>query len=433
MNEQHAEKRDVIPTASHVLSDGRLVELLHDPHMRKTALMVGSAESVEIVERLEIDDGSILMPMSPKNNLIWHEVVMLPETLEGFGSPVQLASAIEEYIRKYVDLSPEFLKVATSYVLLSWVYDAFNELPYLRFRGDFGTGKTRALAVIGSILYKGFFASGASTVSPIFYILNAFRGSLILDEADFRFSDEKAEMSKILNNGNVAGFPVLRQTMNAKKEFDPKAFQVFGPKIVGSRQSFDDAALESRFLTEDMVFRRPPAHIPRGLPDAQKDEARALRNRLLAYRYVFRHKVKLIEEVDDGERSARTAQIIGPLLSVAPTAEHHAAIIAFATDLDADVKSDRSASLDAALVEVLVALAGTREGPLPVTEISSAFASRVGADADRAITPRYTGFLLRKHLRLRTHRSHGVYSISPSERAKIDFLARRFGVDGTAD
>src|SRR5208282_3153868 len=107
-----------------------------------------------------------------------------------------------------------FEGIATYYVLLTWLYDAFNELPYLRLRGDFGTGKTRALLVVGSLCYKPFFASGASTVSPLFHILDAFRGTLILDEADFRFSDEKAEIVKILNNGNMRGMAVLRTMIN---------------------------------------------------------------------------------------------------------------------------------------------------------------------------------------------------------------------------
>ena len=54
---------------------------------------------------------------------------------------------------------------------------------------------------MGSLCYKPIFASGASTVSPLFRILDSFRGTLIIDEDDFRFSDEKAEVVKILNNG----------------------------------------------------------------------------------------------------------------------------------------------------------------------------------------------------------------------------------------
>lgn len=424
------ERKETIPTVSAVLPDGRLVELVYAPSEKQTAFAVCAGTAIEIMRDVRLDDGTTYVPISPRNNLIQHEVVVLPERAEAFESPVTLAHEIEEYIDQYLDLSPSFRKVASAYILLSWVYDAFNEVPYLRFRGDFGTGKTRALTVVGSLLNKGFFASGASTVSPIFHILDKFRGSLILDEADFRFSDEKAELSKILNNGNVDGFPVLRQTVNIRKEFDPKAFQVFGPKIIGARQSFEDAALESRFLTEDMGLRPVRRGIPLNLPKRQKSEARSLRNKLLTYRFQYRSLVAIDEGQTSESRSARTNQIIVPLLSVAPTTEHQDAIAQFAGDLEVDVKTDRATSLDAALLEVVVALSAVNPGEsIPVSAIASAFAVKVGTDSDRVITPRYTGFLLRKRLRLRTHRAHGVYSIPNSEQPKVQFLASRFGID----
>src|SRR5207249_10312756 len=121
------------------------------------------------------------------------------------------------------------------YVLLTWIYDAFNELPYLRARGDYGSGKTRLLLTVGSICYKPIFASGASTVSPLFRIIDAFRGTLIIDEGDFRMSDEKAEGVEILNNGNGRGFPVLRSEASKNREFNPRAYSVFGPKLVATR------------------------------------------------------------------------------------------------------------------------------------------------------------------------------------------------------
>src|SRR5207253_8536702 len=138
---------------------------------------------------------------------------------------------------------------AGHFILLAWAYDAFHGLPYLRRRGVFRSATPRALVVIGARCYKACFASGASTASPIFHTLDAFRGTLIFDEADFRFSDEKAEIVKILNNGNVRGLPVLRTVMNRQREFNPQAFQVFGPKIVATRGSYQDRGLESRFLT----------------------------------------------------------------------------------------------------------------------------------------------------------------------------------------
>ena len=169
-----------------------------------------------------------------------------------------------------------FEKVATYYVLLTWLYDAFNELPYLRLRGDYGSGKTRALLILGSLCYKGFFASGASTVSPIFHTLDAFRGTLIFDEADFRFSDEKAEIVKILNNGNVRGLPVLRTMMNRQREFNPQAFHVFGPKIVATRGSYDDKGLESRFHNRrDGLAAAALRHSDQSSRELQRRSARA--------------------------------------------------------------------------------------------------------------------------------------------------------------
>ena len=95
-----------------------------------------------------------------------------------------------------------------------------------------------------ALIERADFASGASTVSPIFHTLDTFRGTLIFDEADFRFSDEKSQLVKIFNNGNVRGFPVLRTMISASRVFNPRAFNVFGPKIVAMRKAFDDPALE---------------------------------------------------------------------------------------------------------------------------------------------------------------------------------------------
>lgn len=88
-------------------------------------------------------------------------------------------------------------------------------------------------------------------------MLDTFGGTLTMDEADFRFSDETAEMVKILNNGNVLGMPVLRAQLTYGREFDPKVFQVFGPKIMATRGDYGDPALESRFITEVLRWKSP--------------------------------------------------------------------------------------------------------------------------------------------------------------------------------
>src|SRR5207249_4607427 len=100
---------------------------------------------------------------------------------EPFGTKAELVADIAAFLHRYVDLSEVFEQLAAHYVLLTWLHDAFSELPYLRLRGDYGTGKTRGLIAIGSLCYKAFFAAGASTVSPIFHTMDRFGGTLILD------------------------------------------------------------------------------------------------------------------------------------------------------------------------------------------------------------------------------------------------------------
>ena len=269
------------PTASALLDDGTLVELVYRRDERRTAFVLWREVGWRLANAVTLRGQQRLVPFSADNNLIRHKVVLLPSEPEEYGTTADLVGAIRSFIHRYVDVGPRFEQVAGYYVLLSWVYDAFNELPYLRVRGDYGSGKTRFLLIVGALFYKPFFASGASTVSPIFHTLDAFRGTLVIDEADFRFSDEKAEVVKILNNGKVRGMPVLRTTVSASREFNPRAFQVYGPKLVASRGYYDDRALESRFVTEELGQRRLRADIPINLPSAYREEALRLRNKLL--------------------------------------------------------------------------------------------------------------------------------------------------------
>lgn len=413
---------------SDVLADGTLIESVQPEPQAPTSLVVACDGSIEVCAKWK-REGVDYVPVPATHNLIKHHAIRLPGLPAEYRSTEKLADKIERYITRYVALSPEFLSIASSYVLLSWVYDAFNELPYLRFRGDYGSGKSRALTVIGSLLYKGFFASGASTVSPIFHTLDAFKASLVLDEADFRFTDEKAELVKILNNGNVKGFPVLRTQVTPAKEFEPRAFTVYGPKIVGMRGAYDDRALESRFLTEEMSGRSLPADIPISLPDAQEAEARALRSKLLMFRIRERGRTAIDPALASASLEPRMNQILLPLLSVAPTVEAQQAILAYASRMQSSVRSDRASSTEGQLLQVIADLLGQNDkAVMPLQEIVSAFSVRFGAEYDRPITNRYLGGVLRSRLGLPLYKTNGVVAVSLKDRTRLQVLLARYGI-----
>jgi hypothetical protein len=186
------------------------------------------------------------------------------------------------FAHKYADVPPFWESLMAHYAMFSWVYDRFTALPYLRFQGEPGTGKTRCLQIVGNLSYKAIVAAGASSSASIFRLIDIYHGTLLFDEADFKDSELWADIVKILNTGYARGFPILRCDGDTH---EPRAFNVFGPKVLSTRRVFGDQALETRCITLNTTETKPRASVPRQLPPEFYPEARNLRNKLLQWRF----------------------------------------------------------------------------------------------------------------------------------------------------
>lgn len=421
----------VAPTCSAILEDGAIVEMVHRRSERRTCFVVHRSGETREESVINIG-GRRLVPFSPSNNLLSHDVVVFAANPIAYESTDTLLADVRAFIHRYCDVTDGFEEIAAHYVLFSWIYDAFNEVPYLRVRGDFGTGKSRFLLTVGSLCYKAIFASGASTVSPLFRILDACRGTLVMDEGDFRFSDERAEIVKILNNGNARGFPVLRSEPTPQKEYDPRAFHVFGPKIVATRGLFTDRALESRCITEEMERRPPRAEIPLNLPASFGEEALALRNQLLMFRFRNVATPRTVDASSLRDIEPRIAQIFAPLLATIEGKATKDRVIALARRYSEKLAAERSLSLEAELLSVVRTLhdAGL---PLSIKAIADKFAEEHGAEYRKPITPRWIGGVLRGRLSLVPVKSHGTFVIPATETPKIKQLFDRYRVGDVGD
>ncbi len=414
--------------ASTILADGSLVEMVYLPEENRTCFAVFRDGELTYKDTLLVQ-GQQLVPYSPHNNLLANDVVLFPSHAEDYGTEETLVREIQAFIHRYVDVSPLFEQIAAYYVLFSWMYDSFNELPYLRVRGDMGSGKTRFLLTVGSLCYKPIFASGASTVSPLFRLLHIFRGTLIIDEGDFRFSDEKAEVVKILNNGNARGFPVLRSESSTGKEFSPRAYHVYGPKLVATRGFFQDKALESRCLTEEMGQRRLREDIPLNSTDQHAQEARQLRGKLLMFRFRnFGHK-PINPALADRTLEPRLNQVFVPLLSIIEDPHARDGLKRIAREYHKQLIADRGLDAEAQVLEILQALTTgifTQQEPALKT-ITSHFIEAHEKEYDRKITVRWIGSLL-KRLGFKTERRSDGYVIPASELSKLELLYDKYGL-----
>lgn len=421
-------KKKNINSVTSLVVGNTLYELFYDPIASLTKIARWKDSRIEVQASFYLNKKNKIIPYNPENPLIKHKIILFPASIDEYCDKKNLITKIREFIHRYVDISESFELVSTYYVLLTWIYDTFDVVPYLRMCGDYGSGKTRFLQTIGSICYKPIFASGASTVAPIFHILDQIGGTLILDEGDYRFSDEKADIAKILNNGNAKGFPVLRCEKINQGEFMPKAYQVFGPKIISSRNNYEDLAVESRFITEEVGWRKIREDIPLALPASFHEEAARLRNMLLMWRFHNFSKVRKPEDYIDPSLENRINQIFSPLLCLVNSEDDRNKILNLARGKNEQMRSDRGLQVEADVLWAIKEGCKQSDKLLSISEITHLFMKKFASAYDNRITPKWIGSILRRKLRLSTRKSNGVYVLCENQKEKLAMLYKKFDI-----
>lgn len=312
----------------------------------------------EIVRSLMMN-GIVYTPYEASMALIEKGVVLLPSEIGKYESTQTLMRDICDFIHCFLDVSPFYEKIAAYYVLLSWLYDCFTVLPYLRALGDYGTGKSRFLETIGSICYRPIKTSGASTFSPVFRVIEMFHGTLILDEMDMTMTDTEADFIKLLNSGIARGTPLLR-TEKAGDRWVVEAYDTFCPKIVGTRKRFQDRALESRMLTYEMGA-GCRANIPLVLPGLFYEVAQDLRDKLLTYRLQNWRRMEVDYNLADRTVEPRLSQVTLALKTIVDDPTLQAEIDLFIREYHRQTIVERGMTLSALILEVIVEL---REQPV---------------------------------------------------------------------
>jgi len=225
---------------------------------------------------------SELSPYIPKvDDLLEKGTVLLPEGIMDYGTAEELKDEIQEFIHKYVDIPEELEELCTYYILLTWLYDKLNTIPYLRPIGDTGTGKSRLNKVIGGLCYHSTSIAGAVTPAPIYRMIEQWKPTLIIDEGDVKQSNEKNEFITILNCGFERNNPVIR--CNKENPNKLESHEVFCPKLIATRYRFEDSALESRCITIEMK-NTGRDDIPILLPKKFYEKIKELQKKLLKFR-----------------------------------------------------------------------------------------------------------------------------------------------------
>jgi hypothetical protein len=317
-----------------------------------------------------------------ENEAITKKCVLLATDIEKFGDLQELITEIQDFVHKYVDLSPDFEKFAVFYILLSYLYDKINTIPILRVMGDTGTGKTRFTDVVGKLCYKPMLIAGALTPAPIFRLIEMVKGTLIVEEADLSFhksqSDETQAIVKIFNCGFEKGKPVMRCNPNNVAELN--FYDVYCPKILATRQRFQDQATESRCLTEIM---KPTQRqdIPTNLLADFYAEQEKLRNKLLYFRlknyFGFEQKELHLKDLPIEPRLKQAFEAFACLFVSMPDVLEK--FKAFLASYQKEIIEERADSFDGQIVNHLFDLIGEGNTEISTKDIAGCMGSDVKA------------------------------------------------------
>jgi len=260
----------------------------------KNKFCIYNTKTKEITYEYEIEDGSIIYaPILAEE--VEKGAILLPSHAEEYESDDKLDSEIIEFVHKWLDIPNNVLQFGLWNIKRSWVFQKFHTLNYLRALGDTGQGKTRFLDTFGSIHYKPINTSGATTSAPVFRIIEKWRGTLIMDEADFNKSDESQDIIKIINMGYEKGKHVMRCDQNDANKI--QFFDPYCPKILATRKTFTDKAVESRCITHIMSGTNRK-DIPLNLNEDFWSSALKIRNKLLMWRFKNYLKIDPNKKVD---------------------------------------------------------------------------------------------------------------------------------------
>lgn len=379
----------------------------------------------EIIERPDVD----LIPPFDPNGLVRKGVVLLPGLPRTSVSQERIVADLREFIHRYADV-PQFWEVLIAhYVLMTWVYDRFTAVPYLRFLGEPQTGKTRCLQVAGHLAYKAIMAGGATTSSPIFRLMDVYRGTLVIDEADYKSSDLWSEIIKILNSGYMQGMPILRSEPS-DDGYEPRAFDLFGPKILSTRKAFEDYALETRCITLNTQEGRIRSDVPRQLPKRFYDEAQELRSELLAWRFANYDRIQS-DETDLLSLEPRLTQIGAPLYSVSLDTAFKSMLVAFLGQHAEEQRAERPQSV---IVEAIrMALGAQDQANIAIKDVAMR-ASETGCTwgIDGGFSPKRVGHLVRS-LGFHPARTRDGYQFRVTQNELAELMRRYQKSDGRND
>jgi len=418
------EKKIYIKT-SRVIQNNLIAEMVY-PVNNKPVFLVWDKKLKSFKIKKYILEGRLTYTPYVNRDLILNKTIRIPSKAKKYGNTKKLIYRIRKFIDKYVYIKDSVDKeIIITYILLTWVYDRFSAIPYLRAIGGLGTGKSRLLKVL-NLCYKSIYTFSLASSAPIFRIIDEFGGTVIIDEMELGKGTEKnADIREILRAGKENNGVVLRCD---PKTYKVLSFKVFGPKILGSRYTSNDAALESRIINIRMVEAKGDS-VPLMIEDKKFErECEYLRSKLLVWRLknYFKIDINAYRKYIDFNISKRLNEIYAPLICVR---EHDRdfikSLLGKAKKKHMQLLEDKSMSMEANIIREIYYLHNSCSSGSPLVQ---EIADNLRVNFDRKFSSRFIGSIISENFGLKTeHTNKG--NVVVYDRKKVISLIEEYHLE----
>lgn len=300
-----------------VFSGPSILETIYDPVTRTARFAVKQpGKDPHHAERVKDSRDRLFAPIV--DGIVHDGLIILPSDIGPAVPEQELFAEVMAFLNRYNRFRKlENLLLAVEYALLTWRYDEFPAVPYLHVMGPAESGTRRFLKTMAAICYRATRFSGGKSFRAGFRLLDRFRGTAIIEEADMtgHSAAERDYIRTLICGADVDGRYVLLQR-EGFGDWKPTALNVFGPKILASRREFPNPTLENLCL--QMELDTPRKAMPMFLPSLSKwPEARELRNKLLRYRLDHAHQSRgYLSKTFQPGTPPTLQQLVAPLKAV---------------------------------------------------------------------------------------------------------------------
>lgn len=156
--------------------------------------------------------------------------------------------AIRILIMKYVDIDEKYSKIIALWVIGTYFHKEFETFPFLFINAMRGSGKTRLLKLIESLVWNGKITNN---LSEAVLFRTAERNTILIDEFEQVTSKEKTALRELLQSGYKRGSIVERIKKSYSKEGEQmvvEKFKIYTPIVMANIKGIDET-LGDRCIT----------------------------------------------------------------------------------------------------------------------------------------------------------------------------------------